>query len=54
MTPWEDKGKKSLIKKKDYVKDIKIFNQNQTGILRNCFPILLNENEVKIVFDWCT
>ena len=34
-------------------KDIRIFKLNETGILRNCFPILnLNEDEVKIVYDF--
>ena len=49
---WEDR--KTIIKlKKDYVKDISIFKVNETGILRNCFPILnLNEDEVKIVYDF--
>ena len=49
---WEDR--KTIVKlKKDYVKDISIFKVNETGILRNCFPILnLNEDEVKIVYDF--
>ena len=48
---WEDR--KTIVKvKKDHVKDIQIFKMNETGILRNCFPILnLNEDEVKIVYD---
>lgn len=49
---WED-GKTVVKVKKDYVKDIRIFKVNETGILRNCFPILnLNEDEVKIVYDF--
>lgn len=49
---WEDR--KTIVKlKKDYVKDIRIFKVNETGVLRNCFPILnLNEDEVKIVYDF--
>ena len=49
---WEDR--KTIVKlKKDHVKDIRIFKLNETGILRNCFPILnLNEDEVKIVYDF--
>lgn len=49
---WENK--KTVIKlKKDYVKDIPIFKVHETGILRNCFPILnLNEDEVEIIFDF--
>ena len=49
---WEDM--KTIVKlKKDYVKDIRIFKVNETGVLRNCFPILnLNEDEVKIVYDF--
>jgi hypothetical protein len=49
---WEDK--KTIVKvKKEYVKDITIFKVNETGILRNCFPILnLNEDEVKIIYDF--
>lgn len=49
---WEDR--KTIVKlKKDYVKDIRIFKVNETGVLRNCFPILnLNEDEVKITYDF--
>jgi hypothetical protein len=49
---WEDK--ETIVKlKKDYVKDIRIFKVNETGVLRNCFPILnLNEDEAKIVYDF--
>lgn len=49
---WEDR--KTIVKlKKDHVKDIRIVKGYETGILRNCYPILnLNEDEVKIVYDW--
>lgn len=49
---WEDR--KTIVKlKKDHVKDIRIVEGYETGILRNCYPILnLNEDEVKIVYDW--
>lgn len=49
---WEDR--KTIVKlKKDHVKDIRIVKGYETGILRNCYPILnLNEDEVKIVHDW--
>ena len=48
---WEDR--KTIVKlKKDHVKDIRIFKINETGILKNCFPVLnLNDDEVKIVYD---
>lgn len=50
---WEDRKTIVKLKKKDHVKDIRIFKLNETGILRNCFPILnLNEDEVKIVYDF--
>ena len=49
---WEDR--KTIVKlKKDYFKDIRIFKVNETGVLRNCFPILnLNEDEVKITYEF--
>ena len=49
---WVDRN--TMVKlKKDRVKDIQIFKTNETGILRNCFPIFnLNEDEVKIVYDY--
>lgn len=49
---WEDR--ETIVKlKKDYYKDIRIFKVNETGVLRNCFPILnLNEDEVKITYDF--
>lgn len=49
---WEDRTTTVKLKK-NYVKDIRIFKCCETGILRNCFPILnRNEDEVKIISDF--
>jgi len=44
---------KEIHHKEDYVKDARIFETYQTGVLKNCFPNWIkNKNEVKIIYDF--
>jgi len=48
---WQNKA--SYFSKKDYVKDVIFHTITETGVLKNCFPIL-SLNDDFVILNWDT